>query len=458
MNRTGVFLVLCAFAALAACGQRISPASDVVPAAFPAPHTFDAAKMTHAPCAISAPLHSPVKGTPPIVVAFGELRMTSSKVRYAFPGVAFAYHGGKYVFAATSGKATYFANVTGLGPAIVIRTQSGVETLYAGFGHAVKAFLKTPHRKVKAGQVIAIAGAQPLLFEYALTGNVLGAGTQTNPCGSGSDSASGTISVMPAVTAVYARFHTLEVDGTPLPPVTYSGGSYPAGSPDVATPAILSVANVVVAHSAAATVYEHSDVFSDYYVVLCGNVVFATGPARYHQFAYPHPTSSPAMPLASPSLPPLVFFRDAGELGKTLTAPLPAPYNLACPAPAPANFYLFTAPVFNQVGQQKYVYYTANTPAPGSTSTPLAGDTVTFSASDADVVTVNPVSPSPLPVFATAPPVWPPPGPRGHITAAAVGTATITVTDSSCACPDAPIAVTVNPTPTPAEIPTPIPN
>lgn len=384
--------------------------------------------------------------------------MTSAKVRYAFPGVEFAYHGGKYVFAATSGKATYFANVAGLGQAIVMQTQSGVETLYAGFGHPVRSFLKTPHRRVKAGQVIAIAGSQPLLFEYALAGNVLDAGTQTNPCGSGSDSASGTMSVMPLDVAVYARFHTLSLDGTPLPTVTYPSGSYPAGSPDVATPANLSVAGVLAAHVAIPTVYEHSDVFSSYYVVLCGNVVFATGPARYHEFAYPNPTSSSVLPLVTPSLPPLVFFRDAGELGKTLTMPLPPPYNRACPAPAPANFYTFTSPVFNQVGQTKYVYYNANTPAPGSTSTPLAGDTVTFTVSDTGVVTMTPMSPSPLPVFPTPPPVWPPPSPRADMRAAKVGTATIAVMDSSCTCTDAPIAVTVNPTPTPAEIPTPIPN
>lgn len=457
MNRTGAFLILCALAALAACGQRMSPGTGFTPATGTPAWTYDAAKLVHAPCAIVSPLRSPVKGMPAIVVAFGELRMNSAKTRFAFPGVEFAYHGGKYVFAATSGTATYRSNVTGIGPAIVVKTQSGVETLYAGFARPVKALLKTSHRQVKAGQAIAIAGTQPLRFEYALAGNVLAAGTQTNPCGSGNDSASGTISVMPVDVAVYARFHTLALDGTPLPPTTYPSAAYPAGSPDVATPSNLTVGSVVVAHVAASTVYEHSDVFSSFYVVLCGNVVFATGPARYHEFTYPNPTGSPALPLVAPSLPPLVFFRDAGELGKSLVAPLPAPYSRACPAPPPANLYAFATPVFNWIGQSKYVYYVANQPSPPAT--PVPNDTVTFSSSSTTIVTIVPSSPSPLPVFQYAPSsAWPPPSPRADMAATGVGIATITVLDSSCTCNDAPITVTVNPTPTPAEIPTPIPN
>lgn len=451
MKRTGAFLIFCALAALAACGQRIA-GPGLIPALVRPSVTIDAKKAGHAPCSISPPLHSPVKATPAIVVAFGELRMNSAKTRYAFPGVEFAYHGGKYVFAATSGKATYLADAAGLGPAIVIKTQSGVETVVSGFAHPVKSFLKTPHRRVKGGQVIAIAGTQPLRFQYAPTGNVLGTGTQANPCGSAGNAASGTISVMPSDVAVYARFHALSLDGIPESP-----GPYPSGSPDVATPENLVVRDVAVSHSIVASVYEHSDVFSAFYIVLCGNVVFAKGPARYAgPFPYTNPTASSAAPLVTPSLPPLVFFRDSGKLGKTLVAPLPAPYGRACPAPAPGNFYTFSAPVFNWIGQSKFVYYTANTPAPGAT--PVSGDTVTFAVSTPGIVTVNPVSPSPLPVFPTLPPAWPPPSPRADITATGVGKATISVFDSSCQCTDAPISVTVNPTPTPADIPTPIPN
>ncbi len=445
MNRTGAFLILCALAALAACAQRIPSGPGLMPALVP-PYAFDVKKTAHAPCTISPPLHSPVKGTPPIVVAFGELLMNSAKTRYAFPGVEFAYHGGKYVFAATSGNATYLPRAAGRGPAIVIKTSNGAETVVSGFAHPVESFLKTSHRRVKAGQVIAIAGMQPLRFEYSPAGKVLDAGTQANPCGSGSNTASGTISVMPSNVAVYARFHALSLDGIPESP-----GPYPSGSPDVGTPSKLLVDDVVVAHSAVASVYEHSDVFSEFYVVLCGNVVFAKGPARYAgPFTYANPTASPAAPLVTPSLPPLVFFRDAGELGKTLLTKLPAPYGRPCPAPAPGNFYTFAAPVFNWIGQSKYAYYTANSQA--------TGDTVTFAVSLPRVVTVNPASPSPLPVFPTIPPAWPPPSPRADITATGVGNAEITVYDSSCQCTDAPISVTVKPTPTPAEIPTPIPN
>ena len=451
MNRTGAFLILGAVAALAACGQRVASDPGFTPAIARAAEP-GAAKLAHAPCTILPSLHAPIKGSSPVVVAFGELRMNSAKTRYAFAGVEYAYHGGKYVLAATSGKATYLGNVSGLGESIVIKTESGIETLYAGFGRPVKGFLKTPHRRVKAGQIIAIAGTQPLRFEYAPAGNVLAGGMQSNPCGSGSDVAGGTISVMPVDVAVLARFHALSLDGTPLPP-----GAYPTGSPDVATPSNLSVASVVVAHAAAPSVYEHSDAFGGFYIVLCGNVVFATGHARYAgPFPYPNPTASSAAPLIRQSLPPLVFFRDAGELGKSLTVPLPAPYRRACPAPAPGDFYTFTSPVFNQIGQTKYVYYTANSPAPGGT--PVTGDTVTFASGNNDIVTVNPASPSPLPVFPTQPPAWPPPSPRADMKAMGRGTTTITVFDSSCLCSDAPISVTVNPTPTPAEIPTPIPN
>jgi hypothetical protein len=401
-----------------------------------------------------------VKGTPSIVIAFGQLVMTGAGVRYAFPGVEFAYHGGKYVYAATSGKATYYQSLSGYGQAIVVKSATGAETLYAGFGRPVKQFLKSARIKVKSGQVIALAGVSPLRFEYAPSAGVLSAGTQSNPCGSGSNGAGGTISLMPTDVAVYARFHALSLDATPLPPVVYATGSpfYPIGSPDVATPSQLSVANVVVAHAAVPSIYEHSDVFSGFYVVLCGNVVFATGPARYAgPFTYPNPTASPTVPLVTPSLPPLVFFRDAGQLGKSLTAPLPAPYARACPAPAPGNFYFFSSPVFNEVGQTKYAYYVAYQPTPPAT--PVPNDTVTFSSNSTGIVTIVPSSPSPLPVFQYPPTsAWPPPSPRADITATGVGTATITVTDSSCSTCDGPISVTVNPTPTPAPVPSPIAN
>jgi hypothetical protein len=451
MSRTLGFLILCMVAALAACGQHVAGGAPMTPYGARATQPR-AAGLTHAPCVPLAALHSPVKGTPPISIAFGQLVADSSNTRYAFPGVEYAYHGGKYVYAATSGRATYYASLSGYGQAIVVKSAAGVETLYSGFARPVKQFVKSPRLKVKSGEVIAVAGALPLRFEYAPSGNVLAAGTQSNPCGSGSDGASGTISIMPSEVAVFARFHALSLDGTPLP-----AGAYPSGSPDVATPSNLAVSNVIVAHAAAPAVYEHSDVFSGFYVVLCGNVVFAAGPLRSAgPFPYPSPTASSSAPLVTPSLPPLVFFRDPGRFGAALAAPLPAPYARGCPAPAPGNFYVFASPAFNEVGQTKYVYYTADTPQPGNT--PIDNDTVTFTSSDASVVTTNPASPSPLAVFPTAPPPWPPPSPRADITAAGIGTATIAVYDSSCQCTDAPINVTVNPTPSPAPVPTPIPN
>jgi hypothetical protein len=450
MSRVHGFLLLCALAVLAACGQRIASGPSAIPQ-LQTQAPFVDGRLLHAPCTIVPALHSPVDGKPSIATAFGQLVISGAGVRSAFAGVEFEYHGGKRVLAANAGRAAYFPNLSGYGQAIVVKSKSGTQTLYTGFARPVPA-LRGSHVTVKAGETIAHAGTAPLRFEYAPAGNVLAAGTQSNPCGSGSSASSGTISVMPADVAVYARFHALALDGTPLPV-----GAYPAGSPDVATPAELAVANVLAPHAAAGSVYEHSDVFSSFYVVLCGNVVFATGPARYQgPFPYPNPTASSSAPLVTPSLPPLVFFRDPGRLGKSLVKPLPSPYGRACPAPAPANIYVFGSETFNEAGQTRYVIYWANSPAPGTT--PPANDTVTFSSSNTGVVTMDPASPSPLPVFSTEPPPWPPPSPRAEMRAIGVGSATITVVDASCPTCDAPISVTVNPTPTPAPIPTPISN
>lgn len=429
-------------AALAACAMR--GGSPMPPSATDAvaPSLRDAAStIPHAACSPPTGLVSPIAGTPVVGTAYGQLIQPANAARYAFTGVTFAYPSGKKVFAATSGTATYYADLKPYGAAIVIKSTSGAETLYASFARSVLKLSKKHTAKVKAGQEIAVSGKSDLLYEYAPAGNIVEAGAQSNPCGT-SNGASGSISIMPSAVAVYARFHTLAVNGAPI-----AAGPYPSGDPDVPTPSTISAANTDQPATIAATMYERSDVSSGYYVVLCGNAVFKTGNARYAgPFTYTQGTTSVTTAVPSP-LPQVVFFRDPGTQSTSLIETLPAPYNQACPAPPPANVYVFASPTFYQIGQTEFAYYTSNTGQ--------SGDTVMFTSSSTTVVTA---SPSPLAVFATAPPTWPPPTPHADFTATGFGTATITVFDSSCACNDTAINVTVASPSPPAPVPSPLPN
>jgi hypothetical protein len=446
MRRVHAFLLIALVAALAACAQQAS--TPLVPQTELSPYGLAAQRLAHAPCTIAAGLVAPVHGPLTIATAFGQLMETPRGVRYAYPGIALTAGAGKPVLAALSGRARYASNVAGFGPAIVVTASTGQELLYASFAHPIHELMRTNIR-VKAGEKIAVTGNLHLRFFYAAAGNVAKPGTQTNPCGA-SYGAGAQISVMPQLVSVEARFHALSVDGSPVPT-----GPYPQESPDVSTPANLAVTSVVAAHEVTGTVYEHSDTFAGYYIVLCGNAVFATGHARYAgPFPYPNPTAAATPPAAAPSLPRVVFFRDAGKYGVQLLAPLPAPYAHACPAPPPANTYVFGNYVFGEPGQTKFVYYWLTTPTPS----PVPTDFVSFSSSETTIVTVSPASPSPVPVFSTRPAPWPPPSPREEITATGTGATTIVVTDSSCQCTDAPLQITVNATPTPAPVPTPIPN
>jgi hypothetical protein len=175
--------------------------------------------------------------------------------------------------------------------------------------------------------------------------------------------------------------------------------------------------------------------------VLCGNAVFQTGSARCTQ-QYPY---SSGQSSASPAIPPIVFFRDAGNDGSALTAVLPQT-NAPCPAPSPANVYTFTAPVFNQIGQSEIVYYWCS-------SQP---DSMTFSTTDAAVAAPSP-SAVPIPSAAPTVPPWPPAS-YATFTATGYGNAQIVATDPGCTGNDTTFNVVVNHTPTPAPAPTPIPN
>ena len=430
-RQLALFFGLLALAGTVACAER--GGGGALPS-FVSAERAAAAPPTHAPCTIVSALKSPVSGTPKIATAFGQLMMNSSKVRYAYPGIALTYRAGRHVYAATRGRATYYTKLAGFGPAIVVRDgRTGPETLYAGFARSVLPAGRAI--KVKAGQVIAVSGSSALIFEYSPSGGVTTAGTQANPCGTGSDNgAGGIITVVPQASPVYARLHSISVDGTPVPP-----GAYPSGSPDVATPQQLSVANVTVAHSIVPTVYERSNVTGQYYVVLCGNAVFATGNARYTAvFNY---GSSDVLDTPSP-MPSVVFFRDPGDQSASLTAPLP-PTGQGCPGPAPANVYT-TTQTFGNVGQTEYLWYWCS-------ATP---DTVTFSSNNTNVVTVTPSS---LPAFPTSQPNWPPPSPNANIAATGPGSATVSVSDQNCNL-NSTFTITVQ-TPPPAwPVPTPIAN
>lgn len=452
MNRARAFLLLALFAVLAACAQESLPPG---PRGTNESYARSFSATAHASCTIASGLVAPVRGTLRIAIAYGQLMLSAKSVRYAYPAIGLEGPAGKAVLAAFDGRARYVANEPGFGPSIVLTSKSGAQALYASFGRPIPALMRGAIR-VRAGERIATSGLKHLRFAYAPAGKVTGAGTQINPCGSGASNGAGvSVSLMPLDVAVTARFHALALDGTPVP-----AGPYPSGSPDVPTPVDVAVASVVSAHALAPSVYEQSDTFSEFYVVLCGNAVFATGHARYAgPFPYPHPTASSAPPQVTPSLPPVVFFRDAGTYGSDLIEPLPAPYSRPCPAPPPANIYTFTAQVFGQVGQTNFMYYwlVTPTPSPSASPAPAPTDFVTFKGYDTSVVTITP-SPSPLPVFSTQPPAWPPPSPRAEMRAAGVGTTTIEVDDSACMCTDHPITVTVKATPTAAPVPTPLPN
>ena len=371
-----------------------------------------------------------------------------SGTRFAYPAVALKYGAHKHVYAAVAGTARYYPALAGFGKAIVIRTSGGAEVLYAGFAAPKGILAKRGSMRVKAGEVVAFSGASSLRFEYAPSGGVRNAGTQVNPCGTGaSNGASGSIGVMPTSVPIEVRFHSLTLDG-----VAVSPGPYPAASPDVLTPQTLTAASTAVAHTIAASVYEPGDSFGSYYVVLCGNVVFATG--RHARYAGPFTFADDGTSASPSPLPNLVFFRDPGDQGASLIEPLPQPWGKACPAPPPAYVYNdnFAAPVFYWVGQSKFLYYWS--------INGQSGDNVILSSSAASIVAVSPASPSPLPVFATEPPAWPPPSPRAEVVSTGVGTATIDQWDTSCGCYDSPnpIVVTVVPTPTPAPVPSPLPN
>ncbi|MBV8490183.1 MAG: hypothetical protein JO199_06595 [Candidatus Eremiobacteraeota bacterium] len=436
------FPMLVLLAVAAACSVR-DATSPTQPGGY-LPAFERASSVSHAPCTVGSALKSPVR-TPVVGTAFGQLMQDSKKRFYAFPGVVFT-GAHRTVFAATSGVATYYPKLGNDRAAIVIASSSGVQTLYGYLEKPLIALNAKHQATVTANQRIAISGNDGVLFEYS-TGSVRAAGMQLNPCGSGYSGASAIITVMPAQAAVYARLHALSLNGIALTPGPYPSATASA-SPDVRTPATISVSNVVKVATAKADLYEHSDVFDGYYIVLCGNAVFQTGNARFTQeYSYPY-----GEPSAEPSIPPIVFFRDAGAYGSDLTQTLPSTADQACPAPPPENDYDWKNPVFNQVGQRAYVWAWCK-PGPSAPQNP---DVVNFASTDTSVVTASPAA---LTLPTSAPPAspWPPPA-RDDLTATGYGNAVVNVTDPDNCFYNGPITVHVNKPPTPAPVPTPIPN
>jgi hypothetical protein len=444
------FLVLALTAAVAACsahgaGSSYVPQSDrmgasLAAATSPSPSpTPKAPPLVHAPCAVPAGLGAPLHGALKVETAFGQLLLNTKGTRFSAPFVLLGGAGGQHVYAAQSGTVTYYPNLVGSDGtaygrgAIITNTANTAQTLYAPLD-----FKATPKsRKIAAGAALGIAKGS-LYFQYASCVSlecVLTASKAANPCGIAND-ATGTISVIPAIVGINTMLDTFKLDGTAFPT------SAPGGV--VGTPLQLSVPTVVAPHTFHFLVKEFrnpGDAWSPYYIVLCGNVAFASGPARY---------AGPFQFLSTASLPNLIFFRDPGAQGASLTAPLPV-YGNACPAPLPANLSNLYAPIFNERGQSNWGWWCCY---PGN-------DTMNELSSNPAVVTVTPSSVPILPV-APSPSNSPSSGDVYVITAASPGIAKITSsfggpTPAPAPTPS-PIIVTVNPTPSPAPAPTPMPN
>ncbi len=388
-------------------------------------------------------LSSPVAGAIVVDTAYGELFKTAKGARYVSSVAAFAYPAKKNVLSAMTGTARYYPALTGFGKTIIVTRSDGAQTLYAGIASLKIAFKKNVAH-VLAGHAMALSAGPALRFAYAPAGGVVKASSRSNPCGSGNTAATATVSVMPENVAVYARFHALTVNGVPVSP-----GPFPSGNPDVGTPASIASSNVAVPATLSPTVYERSDTFASYYVVLCGNAAFASGPARYAG-PYAYANSQTSVVYATPSpLPQVLFFTDPGANGADLTAQLPLPAgqadSAACPAAPPANFYNQYALTFNEVGQTYWVWYSCS----------ISPDTIALTPANTSVVTA---SPSPLTEYSSPQPNWPPPQYRADFTAKGVGGTTVTPSDSDCPDNDTAIAVTVNATPSPAPTPTAMPN
>jgi murein DD-endopeptidase MepM/ murein hydrolase activator NlpD len=377
----------------------------------------------HAACTIRSGYVAPVAGPLVVVTAFGEL-VVNAGVRSATQGVDLATTIGKPVRAAQSGRLVFMQNYRGYAKSAILTAKGGAQTFYAPlYGHT---FPKA--RTVKAGQVFAASGAATLHFEITGDAGLAGGATsQLNPCGL-SDGATGTISVLPASPNVSAYFSTFSLDGSPVPSASPFG---------VVT---MTAAAVVPPHTWAYGGVVEPFATGNYYIVLCGNVVFQTGPARFSQLIQFSTTGNPA------KLPKLIFFRDPGTQGASLTQDLPV-YGNPCPAPAPVSGS-FSSWVFNENGQTASGLYWISGDG-GS------GETMLMSSNDTSVVTVAPAS---VPIYQTAPPSSPAPSNTFTITATGVGSATITNTNKVSGATAAPISVIVHATPSPAPVPTPLPN
>jgi hypothetical protein len=384
-------------------------------------------QVSHAPCAIPSGYKAPLEGKLVVSNAFGELQM-SNNVRYAQQGVDLTTRKGDLVRATVSGRIKYFIDPV-YGKSALITQPDNAQTFYGNLENPGEGKLPKP-RKIKTGEVLGRVDGKSFHYEITNTlGRAAGDAAQMNPCGDG-DGATGTISIVPDTggVGVNVAFTAFSLDGTPLP----------SPSPGVPiTPATLTVAHIVqsAGHAWTFSTAEYGPNQGSFYIVLCGNVVFQTGSARYSALL-PYPSTGPV------TLPQLVFFRDPGTQGD-LTQSLPGMYPAACPAPAPPygggdNI------VFNAIGQS-WLGYWVNAAAIG---------TMTMTSANAAVATVSP-NPAPIVVSATYPPVA---GTYYAINAAGIGTTQITNVNTVTGETPAPIVVTVRATPSPAPNPTPMLN
>jgi hypothetical protein len=425
------FLALVLVATGAACsvhqGAGMLPSSQLAmrgdAKATPTPTPMP---IVHAACTIRSGFTAPLIGKLVVATAFGQLEFNGTD-RSAFSGVDLATTRLHHVRAAQTGKLRYYVSFRGYTSVAVVTAKGGAETLYAPLYFAKK----RPHvRSIRAGEILGETGSTTLHFEITDgTDPSSPADEQLNPCGD-ADGASGTMSIVAASPDANVTFTTFALDGVAFPT--------PGPGGIVTTPVTMSVTKVGPLHAWSFGTKQFGVVEGAFNIVLCGNVVFQKGSPRF----------SPSIPATGGNitLPPLVFFRDAGASKNLLTENLPPGYTRACPAAPPVSGS--TLNLLMSVGQI----------AQGDWTTADASqESMSMTSGSSTVASVSP-SPGPVPILTSPPPYPPNTGQYYTITANAVGTTVITDINTTTQVTASPIAVTVRETPTVAPWPTPMPN
>jgi hypothetical protein len=427
------FLALVLVATAAACAAHPSggmlPSSPFAMRAATATPTPKPSPIPHAACTIRSGFIAPFVGALVVETAFGQLE-TVSGTRSAASGVDLGTTRLHAVRAAQGGRVRYYAAFRGYQNVAVVTAKSGVQMLYAPLYFPKK---KVPrNRNIRSGADLGKAATRTLHFEITDgTDPSDPENEQLNPCGD-ADGASGTISIV-ASPGVNVTFSTFSLDGIAFPT------SAPGGM--VSTPVVMSVDKVGPLHGWGFGTTEFGVTAGSFNIVLCGNVVFQTGDPRF----------SVTIPVTgtTPTLPKLVFFRDAGSSASTpnLSENLPPQFTRPCPAAPPV------------AGSTYALLMTVGQIAQGTwTTSDATQEWMSMTSSSPAIASVSPSASPGVPILTTAPPYPPPLGDYYTITANAPGTAVITDINTATMVTAAPISVTVRSTPTIAPWPTPMPN